>query len=95
MGYSDFEEIEVKTIIEVYEEKGDSEVGIFGSSFLIAVGDDKEHAHHLYFNEDSFLDLLEKLKPFYEQQQAEIEHDKYMSELYEQEKNEVKGGIVY
>ena len=85
MGYHDFEEIEVKTIIGIDEEKEDREVGIFGSVFNLAIGDDKEHPHHLYFGEDEFLELLNVLRPFYEEQKAQDDYAQEQADLYEDE----------
>lgn len=70
MGYSDFGEIEVKQVLGLEVEKEDREVGIFGNDFCLVIGDNKEHPHHLYFDDDSFEGLLEKLRPYFEEKKA-------------------------
>ena len=79
MGYSDFGEIEVKEVLGLEHEKADREVGIMGDEFNLIVGDENDKPQHIYFNDSNFLELLEVLKPYYEEQKAREDYEEIKS----------------
>jgi len=59
----DFKDYEIKKVIGMDIEPIDREVGIMGNTFILCLEDETGFKHQLAFSDDTFIDLLETLKP--------------------------------